>query len=273
MKFVNNFLRDWKNQSFFFLSFVLGIAGIFGSANAKDIVWQDAQGGKETRFVHKNVSYYAFSPRQAKQIALYWQDEAGKNYYSFRSVMKQAKKQGKNIVMLTNGAIYDQEFRPAGLWIEQGKLLKKVNRNKAKGNFHIEPAAVFYILGNQAKLVSLDTWEKQNIQADYALQAAPMLLIAGKINLRFRPKIYSPYSRNGLCTTRDNQVYFVITDTDKTPQDDLPNFYDFAESLQKLGCHQAVYLDGSISHLWSKNYSSLFHLRSFAGIIAVFDAD
>ncbi|MBP3194316.1 MAG: phosphodiester glycosidase family protein [Cardiobacteriaceae bacterium] len=263
MQFVNKLLC-------FKPSCILGLFFVFFANFAQaEINWQKINGGKSAKFEHNQVGYYVFSPDKNAKIRLFWKNDKGENYFTFRAVNNQIKSEKKQAVMITNAAIYDTEFRPAGLWIENGKELKEINKNQGKGNFHIKPAAVVYFQNNQATIIPLADYEKRKIRPDYAFQAAPMLLINGKINSRFQAKLYSPYSRNAICTDKENKLYFVITDETKTEQKDLPNFYNFARALQEINCQQAVYLDGSISHMYSENFGGIFHWKNFAGIIAV----
>lgn len=222
--------------------------------------------GIKTEF--QGVKYKIFAA-QAEKIRLLWRNETGKNYGSLSAANKALKKQGETALMLSNAAIYTEDEQPAGLWIEKGEKLREANTKKAKGNFHIRPAGVFWVKGKKGGITSLDNWLKKPFKVDYAVQAAPYLIINGQINSRFVKKIFSPYSRNAVCTTKKGKILFIITDG-TVGDSNLPNFYQFAQALQHFNCHQALYLDGNISQMKFPLYGEgLFHWKNFAGIIAV----
>lgn len=224
--------------------------------------------GIETRY--EGVKYKIFSAKPEK-IRLFWRNEEGKNYGSLSAVARELRKKGETPLMLSNAAIFTKDEQPAGLWIEKGEKLREANTQKAKGNFHIRPAGVFWVKGKKAGIISLDNWLKKPFSVDYAFQAAPYLLINGQINSRFIKKIFSPYSRNAVCTTKGGKVLFVITNG-TIDEVNLPNFYQFAQALKSFNCHQALYLDGNISQMKFPKYGeSLFHWKNFAGIIAVLE--
>ncbi len=203
------------------------------------------------------------------KISLHWKDKQGNAYRSFGALKSDLKKQGKSVVALMNAGIYTDTDEPAGLHIESGKLLKPLNTHKGKGNFHLQPNGVFFITNRQRPKILTTTqykkrYGKKNKGVRLATQSGPMLLINGKINARFVKTINSPYSRNAVCTTPKGKIWFLITDNYTRT-----NFYTFAKAAKKLGCYQALYLDGSISKLYQASVNSSFHFSHYVGILAV----
>ena len=219
---------------------------------------------------YQGIKYKIFSATPEK-IRLFWRNEEGKNYGTLSAVARALRKEGKTVLMLSNAAIFTKDEQPAGLWIEKGKKLREANTQKAKGNFHIRPAGVFWTKGRKGGIISLDNWLKRPFAVDYAFQAAPFLIINGQINSRLVKKIFSPYSRNAVCTTKQGKILFISTNG-TVGEANLPNFYQFAQALKNFNCHQALYLDGNINQMKFPLYGeSLFHWKNFAGIIAVIE--
>ena len=55
---------------------------------------------------------------------------------------------GRELLFATNAGIYDREFRPLGLYIEEGVTLRPLNTSRGapgSGNFAIQPNGVFYV--------------------------------------------------------------------------------------------------------------------------------
>lgn len=202
-----------------------------------------------------------------EKTTLHWKDAQQQPYRYFSRLKKALEKQGKTPTILMNAGIYSSNNTPAGLHIEAGKVLKELNTKRGAGNFHLQPNGVFLITKkNKAEILTTTAYHKfyQNKQQliRLATQSGPMLVIDGKINYRFKPNSQSHYTRNGVCITAAKQLYFIAGN-------DAVNLYTFAKAAQQLGCHNALYLDGSISKLYQAQHDTLFHLRSFVGILAV----
>lgn len=232
---------------------------------SKAATFTPVDGGAWRFQFYKSVNYMIFKANPENTILL-WQNDQQKNYAEMRKAKEALKKQGKQVSMMMNAGIFDPEYRPAGLWIENGKTLRPLNTRKGKGNFHIQPNGVFYLKGKQAGIMTTQAWQKANIKPDFALQSGPMLLIDGQINSRFYKEQHSPYKRNAVCITKNKELYFIIT---TAYQEEWPHFYRFAEALRSFGCYQALYLDGTLSNYYLTGVSNTFHWKEFAGMIAV----
>ena len=71
-----------------------------------------------------------------------------------------------------------------------------------------------------------------------------MLLIDGQRHPAFREGSISKLHRNGVGVDREGRLVFAITDRDQKV-----NFWDFAGLFLKLGCKDALFLDGTISQM------------------------
>lgn len=222
-------------------------------------------GGAFADAVYQGVDYALFVA-PAEHVRLMWQNSEGENYRTMRAAGKALEAQGKTVALMMNAGIFSKNGTPAGLWIEHGTVLHKLNTAKGKGNFHIEPNGVFYLRGKEAGIVTTSHWQQKPVHVDYALQSGPMLLIDGKINPRFLKNLSSSYKRNAVCITRGNALYFIITTQYRK---EWPNFYHLAQTLQAFGCYQALYLDGALSDYYLPGKSGWFHWKNFVGMIVV----
>jgi len=143
-----------------------------------------------------------------------------------------------------NAGMYDQDGRPIGLAIVEGRQVHAINLRKGGGNFHLMPNGVFQILRNgSAEIVSSDRW-KASPRIRIATQSGPMLVIDGKLHPAFEPDGSSRYVRNGVGIAPDGRPRFVIS----TGEVSLGKFARYFRD--GLKCRSALFLDGAVSALW-----------------------
>lgn len=175
-------------------------------------------------------------------IQLFWKDTLGNRYGSFDSLLI-----NKTLKFATNGGMYMENGAPLGLYIENGKPLVDLNeRRNAKGNFYLKPNGVFYLEGNSPKICTTPNFNsKETIR--FATQSGPMLVINDTLHPAFNAGSTNKYIRNGVGVRNDSILFFAISNAPV-------NFYDFAMLFKnKLGCKNALYLDGAISRMYVKN--------------------
>ncbi len=191
-----------------------------------------------------DYSVCSFDPAK-DHIGLYNLDANGVPIGSLGGLEDMLRKQGKTLTFAMNAGMYGVDLKAVGLYIENGQVLRKLNRRNGSGNFHLKPNGVFYISGLKAGVLDSDSYAKQNIGADYATQSGPMLVINGAIHPKFSASGTSVKLRNGVGVRDDGTVVFVISES-------AVNFYDFATLFRDaLGCKNALFLDGSVSSLFS----------------------
>jgi uncharacterized protein YigE (DUF2233 family) len=103
---------------------------------------------------------------------------------------------------------------------------------------------------------------------DWATQSGPMLVIDGQLNNQFIGDSNSTKWRSGVCAHGPHQVVFAVSESPV-------NFHTFASLFRdKLGCRDALYLDGTISQFYidGTGYTGAptFMVKPYAGIFAVF---
>lgn len=203
-----------------------------------------------------------------EKLQLHWKNEQGQPYDNFSQLKKQLNQKQQTVRVMMNAGIYTNNDQPAGLHIENNQQQHAVNRRTGKGNFHLQPNGIFYLTNkNFPAIRTTASFVKKygnNPQKHIRLatQSGPMLLINGKINQQFKEYGGSLYSRNGVCVTQDDRVLFFATAIFSKS-----NLYHFAQAALQFGCHNALYLDGSISKLYIKGDNTIFHLGYFVGIL------
>jgi prepilin-type processing-associated H-X9-DG protein len=147
------------------------------------------------------------------------------------------------VAFAMNAGMYDDEGRPIGLAIVEGRQKHAINLRKASGNFHLMPNGVFQVRSNgRAEIVTSDNWRSAP-DIRIATQSGPMLVIDGKLHPAFEPDGMSRNIRNGVGVT-GGKALFVISD-------DPVSFGKFARFFRdRLKARNALFFDGSVSALW-----------------------
>ena len=216
--------------------------------------------------VHQSfVSVCRADPR-TDVIRTYWKDGNGQPLATFPRLDAMLRQQGEEMVCATNAGIYDKQLQPLGLYIEDGKPLRRLNiRQNAYGNFYLQPNGVFVLTQDQAFIVETGAYaaqaEKWNASARYATQSGPLMIIQGKINSLFDPDSINTVVRNAVCLDQAGMVALAIA---RNPI----SFYDFAVFLRdEIRCRDALYLDGSISRMYPSLEANMG--PAFGAMIAV----
>ncbi len=183
-----------------------------------------------------------------EKIGLYNVDSTGEAYGSFGALKQALDAEGKTLTFAMNAGMFDQNLKAIGYYVENGKLIKKLNRRTGSGNFHLKPNGVFYVKGDKAGVMETEAFAKSGIKPDLASQSGPMLVIDGEIHPKLSPAGTSRKIRNGVGEIDDHSLEFVISNSPVT-------FYEFASLFRdELACKNALFLDGSISALYAREF-------------------
>lgn len=196
----------------------------------------------EEAFEDNDYTICRFDLRQ-DHLRLYNISPEGEPYGSFSALERQLAAEGKSLVFAMNAGMYDEALKPIGLYVEQGRQLKKLNRRDGPGNFHLKPNGVFFIKGDSGGVMESEAYAKSGRKPDYASQSGPMLVVDGAIHPKFSEDGTSRQRRNGVGQVDEHTLVFAISDS-------YVNFHSFARLFRnRLGCRNALFLDGSISSL------------------------
>lgn len=178
-----------------------------------------------------------------QDLQFYWRGEKGENLKSIQNVKKYVENKNLKLIFAMNGGMFDKSYSPNGLFIENNKKHTGLNISDGTGNFYLKPNGIFYITNDKIPFVcqTIDFRENDNIK--FATQSGPMLIINEKIHPSFNEGSTNINIRNGVGILPDNKVVFAISKT-------KINLYDFAKYFQRLGCKNALYLDGFVSRMY-----------------------
>jgi uncharacterized protein YigE (DUF2233 family) len=184
-----------------------------------------------------------------QQVELRLLDSLGKPIGSFRNLKRELLQERKVLIFAMNAGIYMQNQMPLGLYIENGKVHRKLNtRKNLYGNFYLQPNGVFLISNKRAFIIETESFEDFATinKVNFATQSGPILLMNKKINPSLMRFGNNKLVRNAVCLSSENRVSFSIS---KQPV----SFTELAIHLKEdLDCHSALYLDGSISGVYLK---------------------
>jgi uncharacterized protein YigE (DUF2233 family) len=193
--------------------------------------------------LNKELKIISYSV-DSEDITFFHKSPKGDIFGNFASLKRYLKSKGKNLLFATNGGMYLKDLTPQGLYIENGKIIKKVNTKKSNyGNFYMSPNGVFYIKKDGKAYIKTTQKFYYTKDIKYATQSGPMLVIDGKNHHKFNPKSNSIYIRNGVGLLPDGRLLFAISSIEI-------NFYNFANFFKKRGCKNALYLDGFVSRIY-----------------------
>lgn len=209
-------------------SWLLGIAA--PSARAEDACTQ--------RTFENQAFTVCAADLERHDVRLFLTQADGSNYSHPEALPRE------KLLFATNAGMFTPEYRPAGLYVENGVERVPVNTRQGGGNFHLQPNGVFWIKNGAASVSTTQDFVKANIDPDYATQSGPMLVIAGSLNPKFNANGPSRYIRNGVGVHDATHIYFAISQ-------EPVSFGVFARLFRDaLQCPNALYLDGSISQLF-----------------------
>jgi uncharacterized protein YigE (DUF2233 family) len=200
-----------------------------------------------------------------EQLSLFWRDEAAHPYRQFSALRDALESHGKQLLFAMNGGMYQPDFSPVGLFVADGRELASLNRHTGSGNFSQQPNGVFLVVANAARVITTDDYWREKPKPSLATQSGPMLVHEGQITTS---EVMNPNSqwrkiRNGVCAPSPDTVVFVISESAVT-------FYEFASYFREsLQCHEALYLDGSISSLYAPGVNREDHGADMGPILGV----
>ncbi len=260
-------MRHARCSSRYWLLVVLALVYVSGCTRSAHALDSD-----EVAFAGQNYRVVKIDLRH-EVLSLHWRNpDDGQAFASIDSLRRWGEAHNQHLLFAANAGIYDKQFAPLGLHVENGKTLVPLNLahgNPSAGNFSLLPNGVFVIYpdGRAAVRTSAD-FKTDKKDALWATQSGPMLVIGGKLNEQFLDDSGSVKWRSGVCAKTPTEVVFAVSEAPV-------NFHTFARLFRdQLGCHDALYLDGSISRLYvdGQDYAGApnFMVKPYAGIFAVF---
>lgn len=216
-----------------------------------------------TRAAESRFTVVTVDPAQ-EHLQLFLNDEQGHPYRRLDGLASALAQRGQRLTFAMNAGMYHADYSPVGLFVAEGVELSPLNLAGGKGNFFLRPNGVFLVTAAGARVIESSNYPALAGKARIATQSGPMLLTEGRINPLFDPDSRSVHIRNGVCAI-DGKATFVISE-------EPVNFYEFARYFRDtLKCRDALYLDGSISSLYSPalgRHDSRANLGPIIGVVA-----
>ena len=183
-------------------------------------------------------------------VSVHWRDERSKPYVTLLGFKNSQLGRGKPLLLAMNGGMYHEDLRPVGYHVEQRQKLRNANTRRGPGNFHMLPNGIFFIEKKRIGVMETRAFLRRNRRPQFATQSGPMLVINGRMHPLFKPTWTSAKIRNGVGVSKDGRhVHFVLSDSAVT-------FYEFARLFPvHLKAYNALFLDGSVSQMWSPEIS------------------
>ena len=206
--------------------------------------------GKPLTEDERFVSYIVNPKKQ--NLEFFWKNEKGEHFKNAENLISWLKSKNKKLLFSTNGGMYKKDNSPQGLYVENTITKSEIDALNGNGNFYLKPNGVFYLTTEKNPIICKTEDFVNNGMIKYATQSGPMLVIDGEIHTAFKKNSTNLNIRNGVGILPNNQIIFAISKKEI-------NFYDFAEYFKKLGCKNALYLDGFVSrtYLPEKNWKQI----------------
>ncbi len=191
-------------------------------------------------------------------------DPGGQPLRSLRALQRHLGPAAAPLRFAMNAGMYDRGGRPIGLYIEDGRSRRPLNTRNGPGNFHLKPNGVFSV--DEEGKVAVTATGSFKVKSDirWATQSGPMLVIDGRLHPSFSDNGASLHVRNGVGVSDPDTAWFAISE-------EPVSFGRFARLFRdRLGCPNALFLDGSVSSLWDRPATRQDAFPLLGPLIAVF---
>lgn len=237
-----------------FSAILLAIAGYSFPASAVEFS-QETFAGKKFTVCRVNITQ--------EKLRLFLRDESDRPYKRMDVLAKALGAKHETLVFAMNAGMYHADFSPVGLFIADRRQLAPLNLDKGVGNFFLKPNGVFAITDKGAVVVESSAFPNIKGQVQLATQSGPLLVRAGQIHPAFKSDSKSRLHRNGVGVPSPGIAVFAITE-------EPVNFFEFATFFRDaLKCPDALFLDGTISSLWSEKLNRRDFRMDLGPIIGV----
>ena len=190
--------------------------------------------------------------------------EIRSGHRDFASLQSALGGRAKEVAFAMNAGMFDEQGRPIGLMIEDGRQVHAINRRQGGGNFHLMPNGLFLVRKDGTAEVVESSRYAPSRDIRFATQSGPMLLIDGKLHPKFEPDGRSRFTRNGVGVKGDGKPIFVISES-------AVSFGKLARFLRdRHQVRNALFFDGSVSSLWDPASNRMDSFTELGPLVVVF---
>ena len=181
---------------------------------------------------------------RTSRLELFLRDEKGRTFNRFDHLAAWLAGRNQQLRFAMNAGMYNPDFSPVGLLVEDGRETSPLNVADGTGNFFLKPNGVFFVSASGPRIVETTEYPAHAQGVRLATQSGPLLLRNGVVNPAFDAASTSRLIRNGVGISK-NTILFVISEQPVS-------FYEFAVFFRdELHCRDALFLDGVVSSLYS----------------------
>jgi uncharacterized protein YigE (DUF2233 family) len=211
------------------------------------------------------------APADVPRLRLMARDGRGAPVRTLARADSLVRARGERLLFATNAGLYHRPDSATGMLVaDSGHTYSMLNDSPGppdpcSQNFYCPPNGVFYVAAGRARvLTTADFARRSAARVQLATQSGPMLVRGGGIARAWTAGNPSRKVRNGVGVRADGTVVFAIADNGV-------NFHHFATAFRdELDCENALFLDGTISQLYSGPGSRMPPpVREFAAIFVV----
>jgi uncharacterized protein YigE (DUF2233 family) len=197
-----------------------------------------------------NIFYFFIADLNKHEVRLHVKKDSLKHYpNTIGSVVKDLKDKKLKPLAVTNAGMFEGNYKPLGLYIENSKELVALNcKDPNDENFYLMPNGVFFIdTSNHAYIKETGNFKKEYSKKmksiKLATQSGPMLIIDNKYHKEFQEKSPNNKVRNGIGIINPSKIVICYSDN--------VNFYTFSHIFKEFfKCENALFLDGAISKMY-----------------------
>ncbi|HEV7661019.1 MAG TPA: phosphodiester glycosidase family protein [Allosphingosinicella sp.] len=241
----------------------LALAACGPAARAPGVPAETAAAACESRDFEGSAFTICRYDRRRDEIAFFLDGRTGR-LRSLAALETELGPRANRLRFAMNAGMYDETGAPIGLYVAQGRQRHAINRRPGAGNFHLLPNGVFTVAADGRVAILPAARYDPAARPLWATQSGPMLVIDGALHPAIQPNGPSLHIRNGVCVADPNTAWFAISEQPVS-------FGRLARLLRdRLGCRNALYLDGSVSSLWDRPARRRDGYSELGPLVAVF---
>ncbi len=103
-------------------------------------------------------------------VRFFWKRADGQPYGNPSALPQSLGGRSGHLLFATNAGMYHPDYRPVGLYVENGRELVRANTKAGPGNFHMRPNGVLYVTAESAGVLETGSFLKQKPWADFAMR-------------------------------------------------------------------------------------------------------